>query len=181
MQFGLVEAVDAEEGIERPAKRQRGPGRPKKANGKAKAKAKAKAAKAKAAPKKASKKKADDLAGGSDAPGESENKENKRQRKAEGSEGGPAKRTRQPKSKSVPAEVPSAPVEGEQLKCFARRRRPAGELAAVKWDGIREAFNVQIKPHLSSFSAHEARSCTYINAVCNCMLAAPCSRVRVFW
>ena len=44
MQFRLVEAVDAEEGIERPAKRQRGPGRPKKANGKAKAKAKAKAA-----------------------------------------------------------------------------------------------------------------------------------------
>lgn len=40
-----------------------------------------------------------------------------------------------------------------KLKCFAKRRRPTRD--PLRWDALRHAFQLRIKPHLTTYSAHE--------------------------
>lgn len=46
-------------------------------------------------------------------------------------------------------------VNRMDTKCFAKRKRPNGYFAGLKWDALRDAFVQKIRPHLSTYSAHE--------------------------
>ena len=63
-----------------------------------------------------------------------------------------AKKVEVPEVDPAEAEVGRA---GKGLKCFARRRRPAGAFLALKWDSIRQAFQQKVMPLLTTYSAHE--------------------------
>ena len=55
----------------------------------------------------------------------------------------------------TPKNQPSKRQRAAVPVCFAKRKCPSTEWGKLKWETLRKVFEESIKPHLTTYSAHE--------------------------
>ena len=82
-----------------------------------------------------------------------DNAEDKAEDEAEGPEEGKVGKKRETKAKGEGAQKPKQPAAS-----FARRPCPSNnEWSKQRWQSLRDAFELKVKPHLKHYSKHEVR------------------------